>query len=205
MLDDVGFALVGGLTTVASGDTLGQTYYLGLDGTGYNSLGATESVVVDGTVSTGVVPGKYVLATSSSVGTLTDRFTVDAAGKVSVLATTEATTAGAGSLTTAGGIYAAKKIVTMTGLVCDATVTAGGTTGNQTINKPTGTVNIAAAGTTVTVTNALCTTSSIVFAVLRTNDATATIKNVVPAAGSFVINLTAAATAEVSIGFMIVN
>ena len=60
-------------------------------------------------------------------------------------------------------------------------------------------------GTTVTVTNSLVTTSSIVYAVVRTNDGTATIKNVVPAAGSFVINLGAAATAEVSIGFVVFN
>ena len=85
------------------------------------------------------------------------------------------------------------------------TNTASGTTGNQTINKASGTVNIAAAGTTVTVTNSLVTASSIVYAVIRTNDATATIKNVVPAAGSFVINLGAAATAETSIGFFVIN
>jgi len=85
------------------------------------------------------------------------------------------------------------------------TNTASGTTGNQTINKASGTVNIAAAGTTVTVTNSLVTASSIVYAVIRTNDATATIKNVVPSAGSFVINLGAAATAEVSIGFFVIN
>lgn len=87
----------------------------------------------------------------------------------------------------------------------DSTITAAGTTGNQTINKPSGTVNIAAAGTTVTVTNNLVTTSSIVTAVIRTNDATAEIKNVVPSAGSFVITLSAAATAEVSIGFIVNN
>jgi hypothetical protein len=85
------------------------------------------------------------------------------------------------------------------------TNTASGTTGNQTINKTSGTVNIAAAGTTVTVTNSLVSASSIVYAVIRTNDATATIKNVVPAAGSFVINLGAAATAETSIGFFVIN
>lgn len=85
------------------------------------------------------------------------------------------------------------------------TNTAAGTTGNQTINKASGTVNIAAAGTTVTVTNNLVTTSSIVFAVIRTNDATATIKNVVPASGSFTINLNAATTAETSIGFFVIN
>ena len=87
----------------------------------------------------------------------------------------------------------------------DMTITAAATTGDRTINKAAGTVNIAAAGTTVTVTNSLVTANSLVFAVIRTNDGTATIKNVVPAAGSFVINLTAAATAEVSIGFYVVN
>lgn len=86
-----------------------------------------------------------------------------------------------------------------------ATNTAGGTTGNQTIDKPSGTVNFAAAATALTVTNSLCTSSSIVFAVVRTNDATATIKNVVPGSGSFTINLGAAATAETSVGFFIIN
>lgn len=86
-----------------------------------------------------------------------------------------------------------------------ATNTAGGTTGAQTINTPSGTVNFAAAATSLVVTNALCTTASIVFAVVRTNDATAIIKNVVPAAGSFTINLDAAATAETSVGFFIIN
>lgn len=87
----------------------------------------------------------------------------------------------------------------------DRTITAGGTTGNQTINQMSGTVNVAASGTTVTVTNSFVTANSIVYAVIRTNDATATIKNVVPAAGSFTINLGAAATAETSIGFLVTN
>jgi hypothetical protein len=86
-----------------------------------------------------------------------------------------------------------------------ATNTAGGTTGNQTINKPSGTVNFAAAATAITVTNSTCSANSIVLAVVRTNDSTATIKNVVPAAGSFVITLTAGATAETSVGFLVLN
>ena len=90
-------------------------------------------------------------------------------------------------------------------LTPDQTVTAGGTTGNQTINKASGTVNLAAAQTTVTVTSSQCTANSTVFATIRTNDSTATLKNVVPAAGSFVITLTASTTAETSIGFLIVN
>ena len=50
----------------------------------------------------------------------------------------------------------------------------------------------------------MVTTSSIIFTVIRTNDATARINNVVPAAGSFTINITAC-TAEVSIGFLVIN
>ena len=86
-----------------------------------------------------------------------------------------------------------------------ATNTASGTNGAQTINQPSGTVNFAPAATSLVVTNSLCTTNSIVFAVVRTNDSTAVIKNVVPAAGSFTITLNAAATAATSVGFLIIN
>lgn len=87
----------------------------------------------------------------------------------------------------------------------DATNTATGTTGNQTINKSAGTVNVAASGTTITVTNSLVTANSLVYAIARTNDATCAVKNAVPAAGSVVINMTAACTAETSVGFLVVN
>ena len=86
-----------------------------------------------------------------------------------------------------------------------ATNTPSGTTGAQTIIRASGTVNFAAGASSLVVTNSLCTTSSIVFPAVRTNDTTAYIKNVVPAAGSFTINLGAAATAETSVGFFIIN
>lgn len=86
----------------------------------------------------------------------------------------------------------------------DKTITAGGTTGDRTINKLAGTVNFAAAATAITVTNSLVTTSSLIFCTVRTNDTTATIKNVVPGSGSFVITIVAA-TGETSVGFFIVN
>jgi hypothetical protein len=86
-----------------------------------------------------------------------------------------------------------------------ATNTAAGTTGAQTINRPSGTVNFLGSTSALVVTNSLCTASSIVFATVRTNDTTAYIKNVVPAAGSFTINLGANATAETSVGFFIIN
>lgn len=88
----------------------------------------------------------------------------------------------------------------------DFTYTTGGTTGNQTIDKPTGSVNIAAGGTTVTVTNSTVTANSIVIPVLMTNDATARDgMAVVVSAGSFVITLDAATTAECKIGFVVLN
>jgi hypothetical protein len=87
----------------------------------------------------------------------------------------------------------------------DQTITAGGTTGNRTIDKAAGTVNFAAAATTLTVTNNQVTTSSTIYCSVRTNDTTAIIKNVVPSAGSFVITLNAAATAETSVGFLVIN
>lgn len=87
------------------------------------------------------------------------------------------------------------------------TITAGGTTGDRTINQPSGTVNFAAASGTagITVTNSTVTVNSIVYAIARTNDTTCSVKNVVPAAGSFVIRMTANCTAETSVGFMVTN
>lgn len=87
----------------------------------------------------------------------------------------------------------------------DQTITAGGTTGNQTINKAAGTINVAAGQSTIVVTNSLVTTSSLVFCTVRTNDTTALIKNCVPAAGSFTMRLNANATAETSVGFLVIN
>lgn len=87
----------------------------------------------------------------------------------------------------------------------DQTITAGGTTGAQTINKAAGTVNFAAAATSLVVTNNLVTTSSLVFAQKRTNDGTCQIQSVVPASGSFTINMTAGCGAETSVGFLVIN
>lgn len=90
------------------------------------------------------------------------------------------------------------------GFALTSTITAVSTTGNQTINKPCGRVNIAAGGTTITVTNSLVTANSIVLAVAATNDATARVTNVVAAAGSFTIN-TVAVTAETAFNFFVVG
>jgi hypothetical protein len=79
------------------------------------------------------------------------------------------------------------------------------TIGAVTINKSAGRVNVAAAATSVVVTNSQCTAASLVFAVAAQNDTTAQVKNVVAGVGSFTINLTAAATANCAINFFIVK
>lgn len=87
----------------------------------------------------------------------------------------------------------------------DRTITAGGTTGDRTINKPAGTVNFAAAASTITVTNSLVTTSSLIIAFLRKTDATATMVTATPGSGSFTLTLDSVAAAELSVGFIVLN
>lgn len=91
------------------------------------------------------------------------------------------------------------------GFFLGRTITAAMTTGAQTIDKIAGTVNFAAAATTLVVTNNMVTADSIVMAVRRTNDTTCFLASVEPAAGSFTIRMTAACAAETSVGFVVTN
>jgi hypothetical protein len=84
-----------------------------------------------------------------------------------------------------------------------ATLTAGGTTGAQTIDKMSGSVNFAAAATTLVVTNSLVTTSSIVLVQVHGADVTAISARVTLANGSFTITLNSAATAETKVSFVV--
>lgn len=85
------------------------------------------------------------------------------------------------------------------------TVTAAGTTGAQTINKTVGSVNFAAAATSLVVTNNLVTTSSIITATVGSNDTTMKSVAVVAAAGSFTLYANAAPTAETRVNFHVFN
>jgi hypothetical protein len=84
-------------------------------------------------------------------------------------------------------------------------ITGAGTTGNQTINELSGTVNLAAAETSITVNNSFVTEDSLIYAMTRTNDTNCSVKNIVAAAGSFAINMTLACAAETSVGFLVTN
>ncbi len=90
-------------------------------------------------------------------------------------------------------------------LILDKTVTAGGTTGAQTINKPIGTVNFAAAATSLVVTNSFVTANSVIHVTKGTNDSTARLGAAVAAAGSFTIFMDVAPAAETRVNFMVVN
>ena len=95
---------------------------------------------------------------------------------------------------------------TLTGdLALDKSVTAGGTTGAQTINKTVGSVNFAAAATSLVVTNSRVSTSSIVVATVAANDTTMKSVAVVAAAGSFTLYANAAASAETRVNFIVIN
>lgn len=92
-----------------------------------------------------------------------------------------------------------------TRLSVEGTITAGGTTGAQTINKPSGTVNFAAAASSLVVTNSLCTTSDRVLATVVTNDSTMKSVSCVTTNGAFTLTANAAATAETAVYWVLIR
>lgn len=96
--------------------------------------------------------------------------------------------------------------VTLTGILnAPKTITAAGTTGAQTINKIAGSVNFAAAATSLVVTNNLVNANSLILCTVGTNDTTMKSCSAVAAAGSFTIFSNAAATAETRVNFFVIN
>jgi hypothetical protein len=211
-------------TGVSSGDLLGTFGFNGLMATGtYSDDFAFFGGLATGTVTSTSLPTSiFFIAGSSAL--YNTQFYIHHTGnsrfgsssifsslptpnaKVEIIGSN--TTAGVGTFSVQDGAGTPSTIYRIDNdgkVTYRATNTAAGTTGAQTINRPSGTVNFLGGTSALVVTNSLCTTSSIVFATVRTNDATAYIKNVVPAAGSFTINLGANATAETSVGFFIIN
>lgn len=85
------------------------------------------------------------------------------------------------------------------------TITPSGTTGGQTINKPSGAVNFAPGATSLVVTNNGVSASSVVSLTVRGNDATMKSASYIPASGSFTIYPNAAPTAETTVSFTVTN
>lgn len=171
-------------SAVQSGDRLGQFTFSGYNGSGFGNAAAILSDTTENW--SGSARGaKLVFATTANgTTTRTDRVFIQNSGLL------EAT---AGLYVSGGDIQA------------DKTITAGGTTGAQTINKNAGSVNFAASASSLVVTNSRVTTSSVIIATVATNDSTMKSVAVVAGAGSFTIHANAAATAETRVNFFIVN
>ena len=84
-------------------------------------------------------------------------------------------------------------------------ITPTGTTGHQTINKSSGSVNFASGAASLVVTDNLVDTNSVITATIATNDATADGLRIEKAAGSFTIYLKVAPTKETRIDFHVWN
>ena len=134
----------------------------------------------------------------AGASTVTTAVTLDIAG--APVAGTNATITNAYALRVAGGAARFDGSLSL-----DAT-DASGTPGAATINKLAGKVAVAIGASSVTVTNSLVTTSSIVLASLQFVDATLTqILSVVPGLGSFTITGNANATAATKVAFVVIN
>lgn len=108
-----------------------------------------------------------------------------------------------GTLITVAGI--AGTINLAGNITVNKTVTAAGTTGAQTINATSGSVNFAAAATSLAVTNNLVTALSIITCTVATNDTTLKAVQCVAGSGIFTIFASAAATAETRVNFLVIN
>lgn len=172
-----------GTTPGATGDSSGNVFIT----TGQNAYQTGDITIYtgNGTVVDTAYSGNMQFLTGSVTGTA-------ASGSISI-------NPGSVGTGTRGGVTIGSFIQ------LDSTVTAGGTTGAQTINKASGTVNFAAAATAVVVTDSIVTANSLCFTEKRTNDATCNVKSVVPGAGSFTITMTAGCAAETSVGFLCIN
>lgn len=108
------------------------------------------------------------------------------------------------SASTTGLINMGAAFDTTAGIHFDATFTPPGTTGSQTINKPAGSVNFAAGAISLTVTNSLVTTTSIIMVTVEDNDTAVKSAYVSSkSAGSFTLKLNANAAAETKVTFIV--
>lgn len=192
-------------TTVANGIGWGSTRYIYSDAT--NSITANTtfwkfSGFVSGSQFQNPTTANNATLALANTGTTISRNIADAN---SALIISNANASSTGTIVTfSSTINSSAVTVTRGGLIGQAgTFTAIGTTGAQTINKPTGVVNFATGATSLVVTNSLCTTSSVILATVQTNDGTMKSVACVPASGSFTIYANAAATGTTAVYWQI--
>jgi hypothetical protein len=100
---------VGSNTLVANGDTLGETFYLGNDGTEFVEA-AKISAQVDGTPGANDMPGRLVFSTTADgAASVSERMRIDNAGRV-LVGTATANTSGAKLQTSDGLTFPATQV-----------------------------------------------------------------------------------------------
>lgn len=85
------------------------------------------------------------------------------------------------------------------------TSTASGTNGAQTINKPAGSVNFAAAAVSLVVTNSLATANSIILATVNTADVSMQSVQAVGGAGTITLFPNNPPTSATRVSFLVIN
>lgn len=113
---------------VVSGDSIGECDFRGDDGStaGKITVGAAViRVLVDGAVSTGIVPGRIVFQTMNSGGTLAERMRLVSSGCLNVGNTTDL---GSGTMNGHNGVFAAETIIPPTNVIQSASSNPAGTT-----------------------------------------------------------------------------
>lgn len=93
----------------------------------------------------------------------------------------------------------------ITALKTESEITPTGTTGDQTINKKSGSVNLAANDTSLVVTNSLVTADSVIMATVATNDANTNSAKAIASSGSFTIYPDVAPDSETRVNFAVLN
>jgi hypothetical protein len=170
-------------------------------GTQYGGTGLNASTAANGQLLIGNGSG---LSLGAITGT-TDQITVtNGAGTIGLSLPTNVTVAG----TITGGTLASTGAITAVGSVTGAALTTtGAVTANSLIasgtNKFAGTGTAVASSTSTVVTNASVTANSSIVAVMNSGDIIIT--KVLPAAGSFTINYSAAADGGEKFSWVIIN
>ena len=144
----------------------------------------------------------YIAYTGYLAGTTRYRTTHIGNGKATNIATFDGPT---GLTTLNYGLAVTGAISLTTNLTLPKTITSAGTTGAQTINKLTGTVNFAIGAASLVVTNSFVDANSVINCTIGTNDATMKSVQAIAAAGSFTIYPNAVPTAETRVNFRLTN
>lgn len=207
---DAGRNVVDGSNAVVIGTSAAQNAINPQNATIVGASAALSIVNPYNLVAIGVNAGRYLADGSSANTQSANCVYIGNTAKASADAVTNENVfgynaTGIGSDSCVLGSSAVTKCQIFGDIILDKTVTAGGTTGAQTINKTVGSVNFAAAATSLVVTNNRVTASSIIVATVATADATMKSVVAVAAAGSFTLTANAAATAETRVNFIVIN